>query len=167
MLSEPPAGGSFSLEGAMEYELKVVTTPADWRTMHDIRREVLFTAERHPGLVYDENHPDDHQPNHTPYLLLRHGKPIGVVRLDDRGEEGIVRLVAIVTAEQGRGHGRALDALICDEARRRGIKQLALNAAPEAVGFYEKTGWARTVWDAGELAGMARDCVQMVKGVGP
>jgi GNAT superfamily N-acetyltransferase len=89
------------------------------------------------------------------------------VRLDDRGEAGIVRLVGIMTAEQRRGHGRALDALISDEARRRGIRQLALNAAPDAVGFYEKTGWRRTVWDADELAGMAQGCVQMVKDTEP
>jgi hypothetical protein len=38
-----------------------------------------------------------------------------------------------------------------------------VNSAPEAVGYYEKMGWERFVWDSSELVGLAADCVQMVK----
>ena len=87
----------------MTYELRPVKTAADWRAMHDIRLATLFTEERHPGIAYDENHPHDHAPNHQPFLLMLDGGPIGVVRLDDRGDEGVVRLVAVVPALQARG----------------------------------------------------------------
>jgi GNAT superfamily N-acetyltransferase len=149
----------------MGYELKPVTAAEDWQTMHQIRREVLFTPERHPGIVYDQNHPDDHRPNHAPFLLIHDGRPIGVARLDELGAVGTVRLVAITKAEQHRGHGRWLETLICEEARRRGIRRLRLNSAPDAVGFYEKTGWRCDVWDVDELRGMSQNCVQMTKDI--
>lgn len=148
----------------MAHELRPVRTAADWQAMHDIRRATLFTEERHPGIVYDENHPLDRDPSHHPFLLTFGGTPIGVVRLDERGAgEGVVRLVAIVPHVQGQGHGRALGRLIEAEARRRGMHRLMLNAHKEAVGFYERTGWRAEVWDAAELADFAADCVQMVK----
>lgn len=147
----------------MAYDLHAVTTEADWRAMHDIRRATLFTPERHPGVVYDENHPHDHDPAHQPFLLMLDGAPIGVVRLDDRGSEGVVRLVAIVTPLQGRGHGRMLGRLVEAEARRRGMRRLMLNAAIASIGFYEKLGWQAEVWDAGESAEYAGRSMQMTK----
>ncbi len=54
--------------------------------MHAIRLDVLFTPERHPGLVYDRAHPHDTNPAHSKFLLLLDGTPIGTTRLDPRGE---------------------------------------------------------------------------------
>lgn len=147
----------------MTHELKQVTTPEDWAAMHAIRRAVLFTQERHPGIVYDENHPHDHAADHVPYLLLFEGQPIGCVRLDFEGEFATVRLVGIVEQLQRQGHGAALEQLVSDLARGLGARKLGLNSAPSAIGFYEKCGWTRETWDASELIGMASDCVQMVK----
>jgi GNAT superfamily N-acetyltransferase len=148
----------------MDYELRRVETPDDWRAMHDIRRRTLFTQERHPGVAYDENHPFDRDPSHQPFVLWLDGRPIGVVRLDDRGEgDGVVRLVGILPELQGQGHGRVLGTLIEAEGRRRGMRRLMLNADPSAIGFYERMGWQTANWDASELAGIASACVQMVK----
>ncbi|MDR3471556.1 MAG: GNAT family N-acetyltransferase [Devosia sp.] len=150
----------------MGYELRPVTTPQEWQAMHDIRRAALFTEEAHPGVIYDENHPLDRHPGHQPFLLMLDDRPIGVVRLDDRGNgEGIVRLVAVRPELQGRGHGRELDRLVEVEARGRGMRRLMLNARNEAIGFYQRTGWRPEVWDATELAGIASACVQMVKSI--
>lgn len=149
----------------MTYELRPVTAEDDWRAMHDIRRATLFTEERHPGVVYDENHPHDREPNHQPFLLMLDGAPIGVVRLDDRGDEGVVRLVAIVPVLQGRGHGRMLGRLVEAEARRRGMRRLMLNAFIGSIGFYEKMGWHAEVWDAAEATEYASRSMQMVKPV--
>jgi len=147
----------------MTYEVKPVVTDADWRAMHDIRKMTLFTEERHPGVVYDENHPDDHHPNHQPFLLMLDGAPIGVVRLDDRGREGVVRLVAIVPELQARGHGRMLGQLVQAEAKRRGMGRLMLNAFIGSIGFYEKMGWHAEVWDAAEATEYADRSLQMTK----
>lgn len=150
------------MDNSGTYVLRLVETAADWRHLHDIRCAVLFTAGRH-AVAYDENHPDDRAEGHLPYLLFFEGRPVGVARLDLRGDVGVVRLVAIVTSQQGRGHGRALGALIEAEARRRDVTKLRLNAAANAVGFYEKTGWRRSAWDPAERAGIAADTVQMAK----
>ena len=100
------------------YALRRVVTEADRQAMHAIRRDTLFAPGRHAEtVVYDENHPHDLAEGHVPYLLELNGRPIGVVRLDFRGEIAVVRLVGILTAEQGRGHGRVLDTLAVEEAR--------------------------------------------------
>jgi GNAT superfamily N-acetyltransferase len=147
----------------LAYELHELASPADWDAMHRIRLAVLFTPERHPGVVYDRAHPHDTNPDHVKFLLLRDGEPIGTTRLDPRGEGGIVRLVGILPGQQRQGHGSAMEGLLADYARTRGMTRLWLNAAADAVGFYEKLGWSPQVWDEEELATFARNCVQMTK----
>lgn len=58
----------------MCYALVEVTTPAEWASMHDIRRSVLFAPPRR-STDYDEAHPDDRTPCNHPYLLLQKGVP--------------------------------------------------------------------------------------------
>ncbi len=148
---------------AVGYALIEVSEPADWSAYHAIRRTELFEARGRFG-IYDENYPGERLPGMHPYLLKRDGAPLGTARLDIRGDgSAVVRLVAITAAEQGRGHGRALESLIAEEARAFGARVLYVNAAPTAVGFYEKAGWKRHVWDASELTGPGSDCIQMRK----
>lgn len=150
--------------GSQMYELRPVATTEEWASLHAIRSATLFAPGRHPGVVYDENHPDDRAAGHTPYLLLLDGAPIGVVRLDLHPDaSAVVRLVAIVPARQRQGHGRELDRLVAEVARQASVRELKVNAAPDAVGFYRKTGWQVELWDASELIGLASDCVQMSK----
>jgi GNAT superfamily N-acetyltransferase len=147
----------------MRYELSPPATPAEWQAFHDIRRTELFERRERYG-VYDANHPDDIDPRNQPLLLRCDGRPVGTVRLDNFGDgTGCVRLVAVAAAEQGRGHGRQMQEMVEALARDRGIGRLYINAAPTAVGFYEKTGWSRHVWDPAELVGFSADCVQMQK----
>ena len=147
-------------------ELAPPASEEDWRAFHDIREAVLFVGRGKVG-VYDRRHPDDYSRANHPLLLKLDGRPVGTVRLDDLGDStGVVRLVAIAPEEQGKGHGRAM-AEQCDGlARRLGIHTLYVNAAPEALGFYEKLGWERHVWNLAELAGIAEDCIQMRKHLG-
>lgn len=147
----------------MDYELKPVVSDGEWQALHALRRATLFSPERRPRLFYDDNHPDDHAANHVPYLLMADGAPIGMVRLDFRGETAVVRLVAITPPLQRQGHGTQLDRLVVEAARARGVRTLLVNAADDAVGFYEKRGWRPHVWDAEELSGLAIACVQMRK----
>jgi N-acetylglutamate synthase-like GNAT family acetyltransferase len=147
----------------MHYELLPPATSDEWQAFHDIRRTELFENRGRHG-VYNDRHPDDFVPANQPLLLRCDGRAIGSMRLDDRGDgTGVMRLVAVTSAEQGKGHGRAMQALADDLARQRGMRELYINSAPMAVGFYEKTGWTRHIWDADELVGVAADCVQMRK----
>lgn len=147
----------------MTYRLHELATPADWEAMHAIRERVLFTQERHPGIVYNRAHEHDTNPAHIKFILLLDDEPIGTTRLDPRNDGGIVRLVAIVPEHQRRGHGSAMEGLVVDFARGRGMRRLWVNAAADAVGFYEKRGWTRLVWDEAELVGLGASCVQMTK----
>jgi GNAT superfamily N-acetyltransferase len=88
--------------------------------------------------------------------------PVGTVRLDTRPDStAIVRLVAIREDHQRRGHGSVLLRETEELARRLGVKELRVHAAPDAVVFYEKHGYSRSVFDL-ESNGMA---VQLRKSI--
>jgi N-acetylglutamate synthase-like GNAT family acetyltransferase len=146
----------------MSYELVKVKTESDWREYHALRRHVLWEARGRSG--YDDTRPAEYIAANTPLLLKLNGRPIGTTRLDDLGgHRGVVRLVAIATDLQRQGHGRVLSELVEGYARRLGLNTLFVNAAPDAVGYYEKMGWDNYVWDETELTGIASDCTQMTK----
>lgn len=147
----------------MGYELIEVSAPEDWAAFHAIRRTELFEARGRFG-IYNDRHPDDFADFAHPYLLKLDGRPLGTTRLDVRGDHtGIFRLVAITAVAQRQGHGRVLSELVEAKARTLGISTLYVNAAAEAVGYYEKTGWTPYLWDEAELVGIASTCVQMRK----
>ncbi|KQT44788.1 hypothetical protein ASG47_15250 [Devosia sp. Leaf420] len=147
----------------MSYVLVAVTEPQDWVDFHAIRRQELFEAKGRFG-VYNDKHPDDLADFAHPYLLKKDGRALGTVRLDLFGEgKAAVRLVAITRDAQGAGHGRVMEQLLTDRARALGVHTLLVNAAAEALGFYEKTGWERFEWDRDELVGIAESCIQMRK----
>ena len=157
------AGSSdIGAEGVGMYRLARVESMDQWRALHAIRREVLFDTGIFP-FVYDENRPEDRQHGNTPYLLLLDDRPIGVMRLDQHGPVGVVRLVAIAAARQRQGHGRAMSRLVDAEASARGIAELRVNAHRDAVGFYRRTGWREHVWDRDEPARLAPGNLQMTK----
>ena len=145
------------------YELVVVNNPDDWNAYHRIRREELFEARGRHG-IYNPHHPDEGLLNHFPLLLKCNGAAVATVRLDVQ-ENGvtIVRLVAVKRSEQSKGHGRVLGKHIEDFVRKKGIKKLVVNAAPDAVGYYERLGFSREIWDRAELKRMLVDVVQMAK----
>ena len=113
---------------------------------------------------YNDKHSGEYVPANHPLLLKLDGRAIGTTRLDDFGNgTGAVRLVAIVTDLQRRGHGRKLAEMVEAYARSRGMTRLFVNVAPDAVGYYEKLGWQRFSWDETELSGIASGAVQMTK----
>lgn len=147
----------------MGYELVEVNDPQDWSDFHAVRRAELFEAKGRFG-IYNDQHPDDYANFAHPLLLKVDGRAIGTVRLDLLGAgRAAVRLVAITASEQRRGHGRVLEALVAERARSLGVHTLLVNAAAEALGFYEATGWERHDWDPAELVNIASACIQMRK----
>jgi N-acetylglutamate synthase-like GNAT family acetyltransferase len=146
----------------MSYELVRVDTEGDWNEYHSIRRKVLWEGRGQSG--YDDRHADEYIVSNHPLLLRLNGRAIGTTRLDDFGNgTGAVRLVAIATDVQRKGHGRALSALVEDYARNLGLTLLFVNAVPEAIGYYKKMGFEFYDWNEAELTGIASDCKQMKK----
>ena len=144
------------------YELVAVAGENEWRDYHAIRREVLWEARGRTG--YNDEQSDEYRPANHPLILKLDGRGIGTTRLDDLGNgTGVVRLVAIVADLQRRGHGRKLTELIEAYARNRDMTRLFVNAAVDAVGYYEKLGSQRFSGDETELSGIAAGTVQMTK----
>jgi N-acetylglutamate synthase-like GNAT family acetyltransferase len=98
-----------------------------------------------------------------PVLLLKfNGQEMGTTRLDVRDDESaFIRLVAVPKTEQGKGHGRILAEMVTNFARQKGVKKFLVNADPNAIGYYEKLGYAREDWDPSELVGISANSVQM------
>jgi N-acetylglutamate synthase-like GNAT family acetyltransferase len=125
----------------MTYKLRPVVSEDDWRSYHEIRRTALFEDQGRYG-VYQEDHPDEYAAHHHPLLMFHDGVPVATVRLDDFGEgRGAIRLVAVRADRRRQGCGRRLAQLIDDRARAMRIETLYVNADPDAVGYYLKTGW--------------------------
>jgi N-acetylglutamate synthase-like GNAT family acetyltransferase len=121
----------------MSYELANVTTESDWREYHSLRRKILWEGRGRSD--YDDRNEDEYLLSNHPLLLRLDGRSIGTTRLDDFGNgSGAVRLVAISSDVQGKGHGRALSALVEDYARHLGLTLLFVNAVPEAIGYYQR-----------------------------
>jgi RimJ/RimL family protein N-acetyltransferase len=124
-----------------DYEFVSPADEAGWRSYHDIRRHVLFEARGSSG-VYDETHPHDRAPGNHPKLLLFRSEPVGVIRIDIAAENAIFRRVAIRADMQRRGHGSVLLWLAERFAVEHGCRQLTSFVALDAVGFYQKCGFA-------------------------
>ena len=126
--------------------LRFVTTPEDWQAFHSIRRTVLFEPY---GYEYDENHPDDHNPNNAPMLLELDSTPIGAMRVDlvPNRQTAIMRTVGMVSEQQHLGYGRVFLSLAEQYARDRGCEEACVVAAKWAVGFYAKCGYQEDLWD--------------------
>jgi N-acetylglutamate synthase-like GNAT family acetyltransferase len=146
------------------YELKKLVTDEDWKNYHAIRRVALFEEKGRYG-VYQEDHPDEHKPENFPCLLLASKQAVGTVRIDLWDENNaVVRLIAVPKEERNKGHGRNILAMVEKFVKEHGCKRLLLNAAPEAVNFYERAGFKAEIWDEAELKQMiVENCTQMVK----
>ena len=125
-----------------EHRLRTPANEDESRAFHAIRRKVLF-ENRGKSEVYDANHPDDAKHGNHPLVLVYRDAVIGVIRVDVAETVAWIRRVAIREDLQRLGHGRALLALAEDFAKAQGCTEVRSNAAVEAVGFYERCGYAR------------------------
>lgn len=140
-----------------------ISEGADWAAYHQLRRKVLFEDKGMIG-VYDENRPEEYSDGKHSLLLKADGVGVGTTRLDDLADgTAIVRLVAIAADRQRQGLGRKLGALVEEYARDLGVVELKVNAAPDAIDFYRKTGWQVCPWNPDELVGIAATAIQMRK----
>ena len=134
-------------EESADYLLRQPTDDAEWAAYHRIRRTALF-ERYHPEVVYDPNHPDERKPGNHPLVLIKEGRVIGTIRIDDfDAERAAFRIVAIDPAHQGRGHGTALLRLAEDFARGVGRRKAVLHGNPPNVAFYLRKGYREAAWD--------------------
>ena len=127
----------------IDCELRTPATAEEWQRYHDIRRRSLFDGRR-PDVVYDPDHPDERRPGNHPLALIRDGRVIGTIRIDELdATRTCFRLVAI--DEPLRGHGLGAKLMRRAEgyaATKLGRRAVVLFAHPSALGFYLKQGYA-------------------------
>ena len=143
----------------MDYELLSVTKAEDWNAYHSIRKSVLFMDRE-----YNSDHLDEYLPTNYPKLLKYFSRPIGTVRIDFAAHNAcILRLVAISTEEQSKGHGRNFYKIIEEYVKSQEVNTLRINSNPKAIGYWQKMGFIKQDWNLNELRGISEDCIQMVK----
>src|SRR5689334_4034743 len=125
------------------HSLRSPETKEEWQAYHDIRRKVLF-ENRGRFNVYDENRSDEFAKGHYSLVLIVDGQVTGVIRVDiDDPGVAIFRRVAIRQELQRRGHGRIMLTLAERFASSKGCDSIQSFVDIDAVGFYEKCGFAK------------------------
>lgn len=125
----------------MTYDLRRPASASEWAAYHEIRRRVLFEL-RGNGDAYDPNHPHDSLPSHHPLVLWRDGESLGVIRVDIDDGSATFRRVAVREDVQRQGHGRQLITAAESFARLHGCTRVESHVDPEAIGFYQRCGYA-------------------------
>lgn len=111
----------------------------DIATCHAIRRAVFIEEQ---GIAEAEEWDDlDGQAIHL--LAWQDGEAVGTARIFLDGSTGKIGRVCVMPAARGAGLGRQLIKAAVDVLRsRHGVLQARLGAQVQAMGFYEKLGFA-------------------------
>jgi predicted GNAT family N-acyltransferase len=130
-------------------DVRLATTVDEVAVAYEVRRHVFVTEQGVP----EDLELDDLDPaaDHFVAYLDHHAVGAGRLVVEPAGFEGapwstapvahLGRLAVLVTA-RGAGLGVALVHAIEARARRRGLRLIALSAQTQAVGFYERLGYA-------------------------
>lgn len=101
----------------------------------EVRLRVFVEEQRVPADI----EMDDMDAASVHALAFDDGKVVGTGRLLPDGHIG---RMAVLRQSRRRGVGSAILARLVDEARRRGMTEVALSAQTHALGFYRKHGFA-------------------------
>jgi predicted GNAT family N-acyltransferase len=110
----------------------------DWRAAQAEAKRIRFTVFVDEQGVPAELEMDQEDTRCIHALVYADRKAIGTGRLLPDGHIG---RMAVLKDWRGRGAGRALLRALLDAARRRGDKEVALNAQVQALGFYGAEGF--------------------------
>ncbi len=116
-------------------EIKAPITDSEWKAYYALRFNVLREPwNQPPG---SEVLADEDQAIHA--IAVEGEEVLGVARMHESSpNQGQVRCVAIATAAQGKGIGKAIMAYLEDQAKTKGWTEIVLEARENAVPFYEK-----------------------------
>jgi N-acetylglutamate synthase-like GNAT family acetyltransferase len=119
-------------------EIKSPQTDAEWKAYYGLRFYVLREPWNQP--LGSEVLADEDQAIHA--IAVEEGEVLGVARMhESTAKQGQVRCVAIATAAQGKGIGKAIMAYLEVKARQKGWSEIVLEARENAVPFYKAIGY--------------------------
>ena len=120
-------------------EIKAPLTDADWKAYYALRFKVLREPWYQP--MGSEVLADEDQAIHV--IAVAGEEVLGVARMHESAvQQGQVRCVAIATAAQGKGIGKAIMAYLEDQAKAKGWTEIVLEARENAVPFYQAIGYS-------------------------
>ena len=125
-------------------ELVSPMSEQDWDSYHLVREQLLYINR---GLIgtYQRDHPDEFLDDNHPKIYKLDGQVIGVLRVDITDQEAGFRLVAITEKFQRGGYGtmmmRAAEQFALTHLDTTKKTCFSLNAARDAILFYEKLGY--------------------------
>jgi len=120
-------------------EIKSPQTDADWKAYYALRFNVLREPWNQP--LGSEVLADEDQAIHA--IAVVGEQVLGVARMhESAAKQGQVRCVAIATAAQGKGMGKAIMAYLEEKAVQRGWTEIVLEARENAVPFYQAIGYS-------------------------
>jgi predicted GNAT family N-acyltransferase len=114
-------------------------TEQELKMYYELRYEILRKPWNQPyNTTFDEW---EEQSVHV-LMLSDIGEPIATGRLQiNSAEEGQVRSMAVTNTEQNKGLGTMVLKWLEEEAKRRNMKHILLDARDGAVNFYRKNGY--------------------------
>jgi N-acetylglutamate synthase-like GNAT family acetyltransferase len=119
-------------------EIKAPITDSEWKAYYALRFNVLREPWNQP--LGSEVLADEDLAIHA--IAVENGEVLGVARMHESAEkQGQVRCVAIATAAQGKGIGKAIMAYLEDQAKTKGWTEIVLEARENAVPFYQAIGY--------------------------
>ena len=120
-------------------EIKSPQTDAEWKAYYGLRFQVLREPWNQP--LGSEVLADEDQAIHV--IAFAGEEVLGVARMHESAvQQGQVRCVAIATAAQGKGIGKAIMAYLEDQAKAKGWTEIVLEARENAVPFYQAIGYS-------------------------
>jgi predicted GNAT family N-acyltransferase len=123
----------------MTIERPKITTTTDHETCFTLRHQVFVVEQGVPM----EEEIDALDPSATHLLATQNGVPIGAARIVFQSEVAKIGRVCVLQSARGTGLGAALiKAAIAIARETPGVTQAKLGAQTQALGFYEKLGFA-------------------------
>lgn len=110
----------------------------DLETCLEIRRRVFIEEQNVP----EDLERDALDATAAHFLAHLNGKAVGTARVVIKGAEAKIGRVAVLKGARGTRQGQALIAACVDWARAQGCVRAILGAQIDALGFYEKLGFA-------------------------
>lgn len=130
------------------YDVRRTATEADWQAVVDVRMRVFVGEQGSP----EEEEIDAYDATAAHYCAVRRTgecggaepeRVVATARLVDWGEgTGKIGRLAVLPEHRAAGVGTLLMATLEEEARRRRMTLLLLDAQCYAIPFYEKLGYA-------------------------
>ncbi|AGC67925.1 acetyltransferase [Thermoclostridium stercorarium subsp. stercorarium DSM 8532] len=118
--------------------IKRVENSSEFEQAYKIRVEVFVKEQNVP----EEIELDEFDKTAVHVVAYRDDEPVGCGRVFMEGDYARIGRVAVLKKERKKGTGR----LICEEliriGKEKGAKKFVLDAQVQAIGFYQKLGFA-------------------------